>query len=63
MKALKGKTKLKAACKLHKNSIIIVEKWTNDIIGIYPLNHDMTNLDMNRYMYYCTGKWGTNESN
>ena len=45
--------KIRQAIKIYKNSIIIVNKYSNEIVSILSKMPD--NLDMNVYMYYKVG--------
>ena len=50
---LKGIKKLKQACKDYRQSVIVVEKATNQIVRIIA-GSMIPDIDMNQYMYYVT---------
>lgn len=55
MKAM-GVTKLKKAVKAEKQPcILVVDKFDNSIVAKLPRNHDVTNYDKFRYMFYMIG--------
>lgn len=51
----KGMNKIKQAVKLYKNSIIVVNKYSNEIEYIMPSKSFNKELNMNIYMYYKVG--------
>lgn len=55
MKAM-GVAKLKKAVKAEKQPcILVVDKFDNSIVAKLPRNHDVTNYDRFRYMFYMIG--------
>ena len=50
----KGMNKIRQAVKTYKNSIIIVNKYSNEIVSILSKMPDK--LDLNIYMYYKVGE-------
>ena len=55
MKAM-GVAKLKKAVKAEKQPcILVVDKFDNSIVAKLPRNHDVTNYDRFRYMFYMRG--------
>ncbi len=51
----KGMNKIKQAIKLYKDSIIVVNKYSNEIEYIMPSKSFNKELNMKIYMYYKVG--------